>query len=202
MLDFDISKLAVIGTVALVVLGPERLPRVARTAGTLLGRAQRYIAIVQAEVDQQIRMDDLRKFKDGVERAAGDMQATVDRTVVQHMGELQAGVDAAAADIREGLPGAYLPSVHESAGDLQSELFKVRPAPAPLPLPVSVQAVGSNHSLRLAADLPSAPRFPAQRMRTKWHGTASAGRRGAVKRNRIVSMAASKAMGRNIDRLA
>jgi sec-independent protein translocase protein TatB len=43
MFDIDISKMAVIGTVALVVLGPERLPRVARTAGTLLGRAQRYL---------------------------------------------------------------------------------------------------------------------------------------------------------------
>jgi sec-independent protein translocase protein TatB len=198
MLDFDISKLAVIGTVALVVLGPERLPRVARTAGTLLGRAQRYIAIVQAEVDQQIRMDDLRKFKDGVERAAGDMQATVDRTVRQHVGELQAGVDAAAADLSEGLSGVYLPSVHESAGDLQSELFKARPPS----LPALVQGASPNHSAGWVADLPVAPNSTGRRVRAKWHGTASAGRRGAVKRSRIVSMAASKAMGRDIDRVA
>ena len=199
MLDFDISKLAVIGTVALVVLGPERLPRVARTAGTLLGRAQRYIAIVQAEVDQQIRMEDLRKFKDDVERAAGDMQTTVERTVRQQAGELQAGVDAAAADLREGLSGVYLPSVHESAGDLQNELFRVRPAW----LPVSVQGASAKHSPGwVVADLPSAPKSTARRVRAKWHSTTSAGRRGTVKRSRIVSMAASKAMGRDIDRLA
>jgi sec-independent protein translocase protein TatB len=60
MFDIDISKMAVIGTVALVVLGPERLPRVARTAGTLLGRAQRYLTSVRAEVDQQMRIDELR----------------------------------------------------------------------------------------------------------------------------------------------
>jgi sec-independent protein translocase protein TatB len=199
MLDFDISKLAVIGTVALVVLGPERLPRVARTAGTLLGRAQRYIAIVQAEVDQQIRMEDLRKFKDDVERTAGDMRTIVERTVRQQAGELQAGVDAAAADLREGLSGVYLPSVHESTGDLQNELFKVRPAS----LPVSVQGASAKPSPGwVVADLPGAPKSTARRVRARWHGTTSAGRRGAVKRSRIVSMAASKAMGRDIDRFA
>jgi sec-independent protein translocase protein TatB len=198
MLDFDISKLAVIGTVALVVLGPERLPRVARTAGTLLGRAQRYIAVVQAEVDQQIQMDDLRKLKDGVERAADDIRTTVDRTVRQQVGELQAGVDAAAADLKEGLSGAYLPSIHESSGDLQSELFKVRPAP----WPASVQGASWNLSTGPIADLPIAPKSAGRRVRAKWHSTTSAGRRGAVKRSRIVSTAASKAMGRNVDRFA
>ncbi|HEY1996556.1 Sec-independent protein translocase protein TatB [Paraburkholderia sp.] len=201
MFDFDISKMAVIGTVALVVLGPERLPRVARTAGTLLGRAQRYISNVQAEVDQQIRMDDLRKIKDGVEQAAADVQRSIDRTVRQQAGELQAGVDAAAASVREVLPATYLPSIHESAGDLQTELFKVRPAP----LQASTQASAALASPRLDGDVvaPMASGVAGQaRTRANWRGNASAGRRGPLKRSRIVSMAASKALGRDAGRLA
>ncbi|NTX22943.1 Sec-independent protein translocase protein TatB, partial [Burkholderia cepacia] len=57
MLDLGLSKMALIGVVALVVLGPERLPRVARTAGALFGRAQRYINDVKAEVSREIELD-------------------------------------------------------------------------------------------------------------------------------------------------
>lgn len=197
MFDLDISKMAVIGTVALVVLGPERLPRVARTAGTLLGRAQRYINNVQAEVDQQIRMDDLRKFKNGIEQAAADIQRTVDQNVRQHAGELKAGVDAVTASVAEGLPTTYLPSIHESAGDLQAEMFKVRAAPA------SLQASAAVHSSQRDVVAGGAPGTSSQaRVKANWRGTGSAGRRGAVKRSRIVSTAASKALGRNQGRLA
>ena len=52
MLDLGISKMALIGAVALVVIGPEKLPRVARTVGALLGRAQRYVADVKSEVNR------------------------------------------------------------------------------------------------------------------------------------------------------
>src|SRR5471032_2271803 len=118
MLGLDISKIAVIGTVALVVLGPERLPRVARTVGTLLGRAQRYLNSVQQEVAQQMQLDELRKLGGGITDAIGqevaDVHQLAERTVSQHAGQLQAGVDTLADGVKQVLPDNYLSSVHEA----------------------------------------------------------------------------------------
>ena len=73
MIDIGITKLALIGVVALVVVGPERLPKVARMAGTLFGRAQRYINEVKSEVGREIELEELRKMHKDVETAAGDI---------------------------------------------------------------------------------------------------------------------------------
>lgn len=77
MIDIGISKLALIGAVALVVIGPEKLPRVARTVGTLLGKAQRYVADVKAEVNRSMELDELKKMKESVETAARDVEQSV-----------------------------------------------------------------------------------------------------------------------------
>lgn len=77
MIDFGIDKLLLIGTVALVVIGPEKLPRVARTVGTLLGKAQRYVADVKAEVNRSIELDELKKMKDTVQSAARDVESSI-----------------------------------------------------------------------------------------------------------------------------
>ncbi|CDG85317.1 Sec-independent protein translocase protein TatB [Janthinobacterium agaricidamnosum] len=200
MFDFDISKMAVIGTVALVVLGPERLPRVARTLGTLLGRAQRYLHSVQAEVAEQIKLDELRKMKGDIEQEVANVQNMVDRTVRQHAGQLQAGVDAALDSVKEALPDNYLSSAHEAGIDLQAELFKVRPAALPVP------EYGAEY-----ADVPmQAPRrhalapvpFTGQQARARWRGAVSSGRGAVAKRSRVVSMAASKSLGRGGGKLA
>jgi sec-independent protein translocase protein TatB len=75
MIDFGIEKMLVIGAVALIVIGPEKLPRVARTVGTLLGKAQRYVADVKAEVNRSIELEELKKMKETVETAARDVQS-------------------------------------------------------------------------------------------------------------------------------
>ncbi|MBT9554061.1 MAG: Sec-independent protein translocase subunit TatB [Hydrogenophaga sp.] len=77
MIDLGISKLALIGAVALLVIGPEKLPRVARTVGALLGKAQRYVADVKAEVNRSMDLEELRKMKDSVESAARDVETSV-----------------------------------------------------------------------------------------------------------------------------
>lgn len=77
MIDLGISKLAIIGAVALVVIGPERLPSVARTVGTLLGKARRYVADVKAEVTRSIELDELKKMRDSVEGAARDVENSI-----------------------------------------------------------------------------------------------------------------------------
>lgn len=77
MIDLGISKIAIIGAVALVVIGPERLPGVARTLGTLLGKAQRYIADVKAEVSRSIELDELKKMRDSMQGAARDVESSI-----------------------------------------------------------------------------------------------------------------------------
>ncbi len=72
--------MALIGAVALIVIGPEKLPGVARTVGTLLGKARRYVADVKAEVNRSIELDELRKMKDTMETAARDVETAVHET--------------------------------------------------------------------------------------------------------------------------
>jgi len=77
VIDLGISKLALIGAVALVVIGPEKLPRVARTVGTLLGKAQKYVSDVKAEVNRAMEMEELKKMRETVEGAARDVENTI-----------------------------------------------------------------------------------------------------------------------------
>ncbi len=77
MLDIGVTKLAIIGGIALVVIGPEKLPGLARTIGTLLGRAQRYVAEVKSEVSRSMELDELKKMKDSMESAARDVESTI-----------------------------------------------------------------------------------------------------------------------------
>ncbi len=80
MIDLGISKLALIGAVALIVIGPEKLPRVARTVGALLGKAQRYVADVKAEVNRSMDLEELKRMKESVEGAARDVQGSMQST--------------------------------------------------------------------------------------------------------------------------
>jgi len=77
VIDLGIEKMIVIGAVALIVIGPEKLPRVARTVGTLLGKAQRYVADVKAEVSRSMELEELKKMKDTVESAARDVESSI-----------------------------------------------------------------------------------------------------------------------------
>ena len=77
MIDLGISKMALIGVVALVVIGPEKLPRVARMVGAMLGKAQRYVSDVKAEVNRSMELEELQKMKASVESAAKDVESSV-----------------------------------------------------------------------------------------------------------------------------
>jgi sec-independent protein translocase protein TatB len=95
MVDLGFDKMAVIGVVALLVIGPERLPRVARTVGNLLGRAQRYVADVKAEVNRSIELEELQKMKSSVENAASDLQSSIHNVtseVQSTLNEVSAGL--------------------------------------------------------------------------------------------------------------
>ena len=96
MIDLGLTKLAIIGAVALVVIGPEKLPKVARMAGTLYGRAQRYLHDVKSEVSREIEMEELRNLHKDIQDSAQSFKSEVDtfksdveNTVSSHMGEVE-----------------------------------------------------------------------------------------------------------------
>lgn len=94
MIDLGLSKLALIGVVALVVVGPERLPKVARMAGTLLGRAQRYINEVKSEVSREMELDEFRKMQKDVQEAASN----VEQSVAENMTQMERDLNVSWAD--------------------------------------------------------------------------------------------------------
>jgi len=106
VIDFGFDKIALIGAVALIVIGPEKLPRVARTIGTLVGKAQRYVADVKAEVNRSIELEELKKMKTQFEDAARDVEQSVQREVSaassefeKSWGDIGAGLSTASESI-------------------------------------------------------------------------------------------------------
>ncbi|WP_432258474.1 Sec-independent protein translocase protein TatB [Cupriavidus sp. TMH.W2] len=111
MIDLGISKLALIGAVALIVIGPERLPKVARTVGALVGRAQRYINDVKAEVSREVELEELRKMRTEFEDAARDVERTIHKEVseqTQALNEALGGAEATGSGT--GASGGFVPS--------------------------------------------------------------------------------------------
>jgi sec-independent protein translocase protein TatB len=97
MIDLGIEKMMVIGAVALIVIGPEKLPRVARTVGTLIGKAQRYVADVKAEVNRSIELDELKKMKTEVETAARDVESSIHsgvRDIERELNQAKQGIES------------------------------------------------------------------------------------------------------------
>jgi sec-independent protein translocase protein TatB len=107
MFDIAISELFLIGVIALVVVGPERLPRVAKTVGHLLGRLQRYVGDVKADINREIELDELRKLQSTMQDAANSVQQSIgsqvnfiESEVKQASSEVEQQVEAAIAPIR------------------------------------------------------------------------------------------------------
>jgi sec-independent protein translocase protein TatB len=105
--DIGFSELAVIGLVALIVIGPERLPRVARTVGHLIGKLQRYVADVKADINREVELEELKKMRDSVQEAATSIETSVTSGLSKTEEELNRSI----------------------AGDLPSESAPVVPPP-------------------------------------------------------------------------
>jgi sec-independent protein translocase protein TatB len=100
MFDIGFSEMVVIGLVALIVIGPERLPRVARTLGHLAGRLQRYVADVKADINREVELDELRKMKDNLQQAATGFESSVQseiNAVQSDLNKAESELNAAAA---------------------------------------------------------------------------------------------------------
>ncbi len=77
MFDIAFSEIVIIAVVALIVIGPERLPKTAKTLGLLFGRLQRYVADVKADINRELQLEELRKLQSDVQSAARDIESTV-----------------------------------------------------------------------------------------------------------------------------
>lgn len=94
MFDFSFGELALIGTVALVVLGPERLPKVARTVGDWVGKAQRYVNQVKTDINREMELAELKKLQEEARNAAQSFQSGVQNAVSGLEADLNKTVDA------------------------------------------------------------------------------------------------------------
>ena len=118
MFDIGFSELMVIGLVALIVIGPERLPRVARTLGHLAGRLQRYVADVKADINREVELEELRKMKDTVQEAASGIESSVQGELNSVKSELDSAESTlnAAASSASGAAAAEAPKLPEKTG--------------------------------------------------------------------------------------
>jgi sec-independent protein translocase protein TatB len=99
MFDIGFSELLVIGVVALIVIGPEKLPRVARTVGHLAGRLQRYVADVKADINREIELEELRKMRDSMQQAASKFETSVQSELKQTETDLNKSVEAVVGEV-------------------------------------------------------------------------------------------------------
>jgi sec-independent protein translocase protein TatB len=118
MFDIAFSEVMIIAVVALIVIGPERLPRVARTLGHLFGRMQRYVNEVKSDIQREVELDELRKLKQTVE----DSARSIETSVTQELSSVNQGFDAARDELRnietlaQAQPGS-LPEQSLAAGE-------------------------------------------------------------------------------------
>jgi len=99
MFDVGISEIMVIAVVALIVLGPEKLPKTARTLGHLFGRLQRYVSDVKADINRELALEDLKKLQTEVTTAATNFETSVSSAVQ----EVETGVHAVESDVNEAV---------------------------------------------------------------------------------------------------
>ena len=111
MFDVGFSELLVIGIVALVVIGPERLPKVARTAGLLLGRMRRYVDDVKSDISREMQLDELKKLQADMQDSARSFEQSikselhsVEQAVEQTVQSAQSAVQEASTAVNESMP--------------------------------------------------------------------------------------------------
>lgn len=138
MFDVGFSELLVIGVVALVVIGPERLPKVARTAGVVFGRFQRYVANVKSDIQRELDASEIARLKTEVQDAARSFEQNVNQQVQ--------AVDSSARELEQSLQTAVDPNSAMAAHDAAFEAATLPPAASPAPAAVSSSAPAAAES--------------------------------------------------------
>ncbi|MBV7538114.1 Sec-independent protein translocase protein TatB [Duganella sp. sic0402] len=126
MIDLGLTKIAVIGVVALIVIGPEKLPKVARMAGTLYGRAQRYLNDVKSEVTREIEMEELRNLQKEVQEAAQSVKSEVENSISQNMADVENSWSDSSSSSESAASSGYSSYSHVSTDDLARKAREFR----------------------------------------------------------------------------
>jgi len=134
MFDIGFSELMVIGVVALLVIGPEKLPRVARTVGHLLGRAQRYVNDVKSDINREIQLDELKKLQTQVTDSARAIEESVRKEYDAARQTVEAPARAAVAEL-EAVSAAATEGTAVPAAETASAQASAAPAAGPVPEP-------------------------------------------------------------------
>jgi sec-independent protein translocase protein TatB len=104
MFDIGFSELLVIGIVALVVIGPEKLPRLARTLGHLAGRLQRYVSDVKSDISREMELEDLKKMRDSLQQTASSFETSVKSELNKTESDLNQAAQSLSAEAKAGAP--------------------------------------------------------------------------------------------------
>jgi sec-independent protein translocase protein TatB len=116
MFDIGFSELLLIGIVTLIVVGPERLPKVARTLGHLFGRVQRYVAEVKTDINRELKLEELRKLEADMREQARNMEHTMTDEINRTSQEFKQVAEAAQVTAPPAQPAAEpVPAVAEPA---------------------------------------------------------------------------------------
>jgi sec-independent protein translocase protein TatB len=131
--DISFTELMFVGVVALIVIGPERLPKVAKTVGHLFGRAQRYVNDVKSDIQREVELDELRKMKDEMESAARSIQTSMEQTQNSIRDEFESPLDGLKSefdDVQKGLEQSTAP-LEKALGHEQEDPAPTIAPPAP-----------------------------------------------------------------------
>lgn len=135
MFDIGFSEIVLIGVVALVVLGPERLPKAARTMGLLFGRLQRYVNEVKADLSREMELDELRRLQSEMQGAARELQ----QTVANAANDVATGVHNVERELNEAGAGAVATASSEPAATpAAASSMPVAAEPAAVPTAAAV----------------------------------------------------------------
>jgi sec-independent protein translocase protein TatB len=109
MFDIGFTEIFVIGVVALIVIGPERLPRVAKTVGHLFGRMQRYVAEVKADISREIELDELRKLQSTMQ----DAGRSIEQSVTSQVSFIESEVKLAGTEVQKQVESVLMAGMKE-----------------------------------------------------------------------------------------
>jgi sec-independent protein translocase protein TatB len=107
--DIGFSELVIISLIALIAIGPQRLPRIARTLGHMAGRLQRYVADVKADINREVEMEELKKMRESVEQAKSSFETSVQSEINKTESDLNAAASAAAGEEPKPAEPAKIP---------------------------------------------------------------------------------------------
>lgn len=153
MFDIGFSEIVVIAVVALIVIGPEKLPKTARTAGLLFGRLQRYVNDVKADINREIELDELRKLQQQMKSAVQEIETSVTSATQ----DLQTGIRSVESELNSAAADAPPAAGASETSSAVTEVTTSKPQDVPVPSPVAAALAAASTPTSAEVPAPTAP---------------------------------------------